>query len=80
VNARFRRPETSEYYLKMFGSHLSIAGGLHKAILSAEKYAMDTVQVFTQSPQSWGMEPVIDRSLTKNIPLDNVSVKSEVLG
>ena len=31
----------------MFGSHLSIANGMHNALLSAEKYEMDTVQVFT---------------------------------
>jgi hypothetical protein len=34
----------------MFGSHLSVAGGLYKALLSAEKYAMETVQVFTNMP------------------------------
>jgi deoxyribonuclease-4 len=42
----------------MFGSHLSIAGGLHKALLSAEALQMDCVQIFTKSPNSWGMEPV----------------------
>jgi len=31
----------------MFGSHLSIAGGMHKALLAAEGYGMTTVQVFT---------------------------------
>ena len=40
----------------MFGSHLSIAGGLHNALLAAEKYGMDTVQVFTKSPQLWGLQ------------------------
>lgn len=39
----------------MFGSHLSIAGGLHKALLEAERLGMDTVQVFSKSPNSWGM-------------------------
>ena len=33
----------------MFGSHLSIAGGMHNALLSAETYGMDTVQVFTKN-------------------------------
>jgi endonuclease IV len=42
----------------MFGSHLSVAGGLYKAILKAESYGMDTVQVFTQSPQAWNMKAV----------------------
>jgi hypothetical protein len=31
----------------MFGSHLSISGGMHNALLAAEKYGMETVQVFT---------------------------------
>jgi len=31
----------------MFGSHLSIAGGLHNAILEAEILNCDTVQIFT---------------------------------
>src|SRR3954452_7136189 len=38
----------------MFGSHLSIAGGLHNALLAAEKFGMDTVQVFTANPRSFG--------------------------
>ena len=33
----------------MFGSHLSIDGGMHNALLSAEKLGMDTVQVFTKN-------------------------------
>src|SRR4051812_45499911 len=48
----------------MFGSHLSIAGGMHNAFLSAEKYGMDTVQVFTKNQQQW-----------RNRPLDEVAIK-----
>jgi endonuclease IV len=33
----------------MFGSHLSIAGGLHNALLDAEKLGLDTTQVFTEN-------------------------------
>ena len=33
----------------MFGSHLSIAGGLHKALLKAEELGMGSVQVFTKT-------------------------------
>src|SRR5690606_2958291 len=36
-----------------FGSHLSIAGGMHKALLEAERLGMDTVQVFTKNQQQW---------------------------
>jgi deoxyribonuclease-4 len=39
----------------MFGSHLSIAGGLHHALLEAERLDMETVQVFTANPRTFGM-------------------------
>jgi len=42
----------------MFGSHLSIAGGMHNALLSAEKYGMETVQVFTKNQQQWKCSPL----------------------
>jgi len=37
----------------MFGSHLSIAGGLHNALLEGKRLEMDCVQVFTASPRNW---------------------------
>ncbi len=42
----------------MFGSHLSIAGGMHNALLEAEKLGMDTVQVFTKNQQQWKAKPL----------------------
>jgi endonuclease IV len=33
----------------MFGSHLSIAGGMHNALIAAEGYGRETVQVFTKN-------------------------------
>jgi deoxyribonuclease-4 len=42
----------------MFGSHLSIAGGMHNALLCAEKYGMETVQVFTKNQQQWKCSPL----------------------
>lgn len=33
----------------MFGAHLSIAGGLHNALLAAERYGFQTLQIFTNS-------------------------------
>src|SRR5881628_1913234 len=42
----------------MFGSHLSIAGGMHHALLSAEKLGMETVQVFTKNQQQWACRPL----------------------
>jgi deoxyribonuclease-4 len=37
----------------MFGSHLSIAGGLENALLQAREYGMDCVQVFTKNQRQW---------------------------
>src|SRR5436190_7041399 len=42
----------------MFGSHLSIAGGMHNALLKAEEFGMDTVQVFTKNQQQWKCSPL----------------------
>jgi deoxyribonuclease IV len=42
----------------MFGSHLSIAGGMHHAVLAAEKLQMQTVQVFTKNQQQWRVSPL----------------------
>lgn len=42
----------------MFGSHLSIAGGMHNALIDAEKLRCDTVQVFTKNQQQWKCKPL----------------------
>lgn len=44
----------------MYGSHLSIAGGMHNALLDAEKLGMDCVQVFTKNQQQWRVPPLAD--------------------
>lgn len=41
----------------MFGSHLSIAGGLHNALLDAQRLGMDSVQVFTANQRQWKPKP-----------------------
>ena len=45
----------------MFGSHLSIAGGMHNALLAAERIGFDTLQVFTKNQQQWKCKP-LDRA------------------
>jgi len=42
----------------MFGSHLSIAGGMVNALLDAERLGLDTVQVFTKNQQQWRAKPL----------------------
>src|SRR5215218_9598844 len=42
----------------MFGSHLSIAGGMHNALLAAETLGLETVQVFTKNQKQWSCKPL----------------------
>ena len=42
----------------LFGSHLSIAGGMINALNEAESLGMDTVQVFTKNQQQWKVKPL----------------------
>ncbi len=42
----------------MFGSHLSIAGGMERALLEAKSLGLDTVQVFTRNQQQWRIPPL----------------------
>ena len=44
----------------MFGAHFSIAGGLHNALVEAEKLCLDTVQVFTKNQKMWACKPLED--------------------
>lgn len=47
----------------MFGSHLSISGGMHNALLEAEKFGMETVQVFTKNQQQWKCAPLAEQAV-----------------
>ena len=42
----------------MFGSHLSIAGGLHLAAHEADDLSFDTVQIFTKNQRRWAVKPL----------------------
>jgi deoxyribonuclease-4 len=41
-----------------FGAHLSIAGGLHQALLAAQRYGFTALQLFTKSPSQWSAAPL----------------------
>lgn len=43
--------------MPLFGSHLSVAGGLSKAVDAAAALQMDSVQIFTNSPSQWAVSP-----------------------
>ena len=42
----------------LFGSHLSIAGGMVNALTEAASLKLDTVQVFTKNQQQWKAKPL----------------------
>jgi deoxyribonuclease-4 len=44
--------------MPILGAHMSVAGGLHKAIEAAVALKMDTVQIFTSSPSQWAAKPL----------------------
>jgi deoxyribonuclease-4 len=46
--------------MPVFGAHMSIAGGLHKALLAARGYGMDTVQLFTKNANQWNARDLTD--------------------
>lgn len=47
----------------MFGSHLSIAGGLHNALVEARSLDMDCVQIFTKNQRQWAAPPLTDEAV-----------------
>jgi deoxyribonuclease-4 len=49
----------------MFGSHLSIAGGMHLALLDAQRLGFDTVQVFTKNQQQWKCKPLDEKAIAE---------------
>jgi deoxyribonuclease-4 len=63
----------------MFGSHLSIAGGMHNALIEAESLGLDTVQVFTKNQQQWKFKPLDATVITTwSTELDRLKFKHSV--
>lgn len=52
------RKGRGHYSRCVFGSHLSIAGGMVNALTEAEALKLDTVQVFTKNQQQWKAKPL----------------------
>jgi len=44
----------------MYGSHLSVAGGPHRALEAAVELGLDCVQIFTANQRQWRSGPVAD--------------------
>jgi deoxyribonuclease-4 len=47
----------------MFGSHLSIAGGLHHALERAQELGFESVQIFTKNQRQWAAPPLRDEQV-----------------
>ena len=43
--------------MPLLGAHMSIAGGLYRAVDAAAALGMETVQIFTASPSQWTVSP-----------------------
>lgn len=67
MNQRFVEQRTRAsrpcYDAGMFGSHLSIAGGMHNALLEAERLGFSSVQVFTKNQQQWKCRPLEESAI-----------------
>lgn len=65
------------------GAHLSIAGGIYKAVEEARKIEANTLQIFSGSPRGWG-KPKIEkiqkfRSLTKKYKISPIFIHAKYL-
>ncbi len=49
----------------LFGSHMSIAGGLYKAIYSGAEAGCDVVQIFTKSSNQWKAKELLPSDIDK---------------
>ena len=47
----------------MFGAHVSVAGGLHKAFVWTEKYRCECLQIFTKSQLKWAAKPLREEEI-----------------
>jgi len=45
------------------GAHLSISGGLHKALLRGKELACDTIQIFTKSNMQWKARDLAEKEI-----------------
>src|SRR5262249_14865019 len=49
--------------MPLFGAHMSIAGGYHNAVLTAQDHGCDTVQLFTKNSNRWNAKELTDEEV-----------------
>jgi deoxyribonuclease-4 len=47
----------------LLGAHMSIAGGVHKALLLARKHGFDTTAMFVRNQRQWKAPPLMDEAV-----------------
>ena len=47
----------------MFGAHMSVAGGLHNALLEGKRLGMTAVQIFTKNQKQWAAPPLTKQQI-----------------
>lgn len=50
--------------MRLLGSHVSIAGGLHKAFEMGEKIGCTAIQIFTRNANRWQAKPLEEHEIT----------------
>ena len=46
--------------MPLFGAHMSVAGGLHNALLDAQRHGCQAVQLFSKNASQWNAPPLSD--------------------
>ena len=49
--------------LPLLGAHISIAGGLHMALLAGKEIGATTIQIFTANQRTWATKPIPDEEI-----------------
>src|SRR5438132_5005359 len=50
--------------MPLLGAHLSIAGGYHRALLAAQSFACEAVQLFTKNSNQWRARELIEQEVS----------------
>jgi deoxyribonuclease IV len=51
--------------MAIIGAHLSVAGGLHKAVEEAVRLHCETVQIFTKNASQWNAKPLTEEEIQR---------------
>src|SRR5205809_1992749 len=46
--------------MPLLGAHMSVAGGLHNALLDAQRHGCQAVQLFSKNANQWNAPPLSD--------------------